>query len=78
MQFRLHSLKLHALTALVFSLFAISVFSQSSNGVLHEVWLNITGANVADLTNNSAFPSNPSFVDILTNGFESPINVYDH
>ncbi|MGA2855153.1 MAG: PA14 domain-containing protein, partial [Verrucomicrobiota bacterium] len=66
------------MTALVFSLSAISVFPQSSNGVLREVWLNITGANVADLTNNAAFPDSPSSQDILTNGFETPINVADH
>ena len=71
-------LKLRALTALVFSLFAISAFPQSSNGVLREVWLNIAGVNVADLTNAAAFPNSPSSQEILTNGFEAPINVADY
>ncbi|MFO1512378.1 MAG: lamin tail domain-containing protein [Verrucomicrobiota bacterium] len=49
-----------------------------SNGVLREVWLNLTGPAVADLTNSAAFPSNPSFAEILTNGFEGPVNVDEH
>jgi hypothetical protein len=75
---RFRPLKTHALAALVLSVLAVPAFSQSSNGVLREIWFNITGSNVADLTNNAAFPSNPSSADVLTNGFETPINAYDH
>src|SRR5712671_4598943 len=48
-----------------------------SNGVLREVWLNISGTAVSDLTNNPAYPSTPTFDGILTNGYESPTDVYD-
>src|SRR5580765_6508503 len=66
----------------IFSLFlatgsAPSLLAQS-NGVLREVWLNISGTAVSDLTNNSAFPSSPTFDGILTNGYETPTDVYDN
>ncbi|HHY86396.1 MAG TPA: hypothetical protein GYA07_12825 [Verrucomicrobia bacterium] len=49
-----------------------------TNGILREVWLNIGGGNsVADLTNNPAFPDNPSFEEVLTTAFEAPTDVYD-
>ena len=49
-----------------------------SNGVLREVWLNIGGGvAVSDLTNNPAYPSSPSFEEVLTSGFEAPTDVYD-
>jgi hypothetical protein len=56
---------------------AVSANAQS-NGVLREVWLNISGSAVSDLTNNAAFPASPSFDGVLTNGFEAPTNVYDN
>lgn len=49
-----------------------------SNGVLREVYQNIGGTTIPDLTNNPAFPNNPSFDEILTNGFEAPVNVADN
>lgn len=49
-----------------------------SNGVLREVYQNIGGVTIPDLTNNPAFPDNPSFDEILTNGFEAPLNVGDN
>ena len=49
-----------------------------SNGVLREVWLDIGGSAVADLTNSATFPNNPSFDGVLTNGFEAPTDVYDN
>lgn len=55
---------------------AVSASAQS-NCVLREVWFNIGGSAVADLTNSAAFPNSPSFDGVLTNGFESPTDVYD-
>jgi len=49
-----------------------------SNGVLREVWLNIGGTAVADLTNNAAFPSTPSFDEVMTSGFEAPTDVSEN
>lgn len=63
---------------LLASLWMADSASAQSNGVLREVWLNLTGTAVADLTNSSSFPNNPSFDGVLTNGFESPTNVYDN
>ena len=48
-----------------------------SNGILREVWLNIGGSVVADLTNNAAFPGNPTFDELLTSNFETPANAYE-
>ena len=48
-----------------------------SNGILREVWLNIGGGTVADLTNNAAFPASPSFDGLVTNYFETPSDSYD-
>ncbi len=64
---------------LLLSLFVADAgHAQSSNGVMREVWFNITGTAVADLTNNAAFPNNATFKDILTDGFETPSDVYDY
>ncbi|MCW5552947.1 MAG: lamin tail domain-containing protein [Verrucomicrobiae bacterium] len=48
-----------------------------SAGILREVWLNIGGTAVADLTNNPAFPNNPSLENVVTDLFESPTDVYE-
>jgi CotH kinase protein/Lamin Tail Domain/Putative Ig domain/PA14 domain len=48
-----------------------------TNGILRDVWLNIGGSVVADLTNNAAFPGSPTFDGLLTNSFEAPSNAYD-
>ena len=55
---------------------AFSAAAQS-NGVLREVWLGIAGGAVSDLTSNPAYPSSPSFEEVLTTGFEAPTDVYD-
>ncbi len=56
---------------------AASAWAQD-NGVLREVWLNISGTAVADLTNNAAFPASPDFDDVITTGFEAPTDVYEY
>jgi hypothetical protein len=54
-----------------------SVAGAQTNGVLREVWLNIGGGTVPDLTNSVAFPGSPDFDEVITNGFEAPTNVYE-
>src|SRR6266540_4262246 len=49
-----------------------------SNGVLRESYSGINGTAVSDLTNNPAFPNNPTTVTVITNFFEAPINVADN
>jgi hypothetical protein len=68
-----------------FALFAIIVLlccnervAAQSNGVLREVWFNITGSTVADLTNDAAFPTRPSMDGVITNGFEAPTDIGDN
>ncbi len=53
-----------------------SAFGQSSNGVLREVYLNISGGTVSALTNSPTFPNSPSF-ESLEPIFESPSNIGD-
>ena len=59
-----------ASATLVF-LLATSADAQTSNGVLREVYLNIAGSALPDLTNNPAFPNSPSLESIQPT-FEAP------
>ncbi len=45
--------------------------------ILHEVWENIGGTKVSDLTDNPNYPGNPSYSDELTL-FEAPTNLADN
>ena len=49
-----------------------------SNGVLREVWLEIDGSAIADLTNNAAFPAAPSLDEVIATGFEAPTDVHEY
>src|SRR5258705_4825057 len=53
-----------------FAVVAPQLLAQS-NGVLREVYLNIPGGTIADLTNNSAFPASPS-LETIEPIFEAP------
>jgi len=51
--------------------------SQGTNaGLRHEVFLNIPGTTLADLTNHARFPSQPDAVDTVA-AFETPSNAAD-
>ena len=54
-----------------------AALAQASNGVLREVWLNIGGNAVSDLTNNANFPNNPS-LETLQPTFEAPTDWADN
>ena len=47
-------------------------------GVYREVYTNITGVNVSDLTNNAKFPNSPDQIGYLTNSFEAPVDIMDN
>ena len=64
--------------ALLLFLRLVPQAAAQSNGVLREVWFNLGGGTVADLTNSPAFPDSPSFEDQLTGGFESPTDANDN
>ncbi|MGC8990306.1 MAG: lamin tail domain-containing protein, partial [Verrucomicrobiia bacterium] len=66
-----------ALAAVVFLNWTPHGAAQST-GILREVWLDIAGLTIPDLTNAPAYPNNPSFDGLLTDYFESPSNVYDY
>src|SRR6266496_2359694 len=51
--------------------------AQSSNGVLREVYLNIGGSTLPDLTNNAAFPNSPS-LETIQPTFEAPNEFADN
>src|SRR5437870_12960888 len=54
-----------------------SAFGQTSNGVLREVYSNIGGSAIADLTSNPSFPNNPS-LETIEPLFESPTSFGDN
>ncbi|HLP76569.1 MAG TPA: lamin tail domain-containing protein, partial [Candidatus Paceibacterota bacterium] len=62
---------------LLFLLLPAQNATAQTNGILREVWLNIGGTAVADLTNNAAYPDGPSLDGVLTNFFEAPANAND-
>src|ERR1043166_3659640 len=51
--------------------------AQSSNGVLREVYLNISGSTLPDLTNNPAFPNSAS-LETIQPTFEAPNEFADN
>ncbi len=47
-------------------------------GILREVYSNIGGGALSDLTNNSAYPDHPSATTVVTTGFEAPTDIADN
>jgi hypothetical protein len=47
-------------------------------GIYREVYLNITGSLVTNLTNQPAYPNSPGFDEVVTNLFETPVNWSDN
>src|SRR2546423_220692 len=54
-----------------------NAFGQSGNGFLREVYSNIGGSAVSDLTNNASFPNNPSS-EAIESLFEAPSSIGDN
>src|SRR2546427_5509566 len=57
--------------------FPTGAFAQSSNGILREVYYNISGSAVANLTSAPNFPARPS-EEFVENAFEAPSNFADN
>ncbi len=67
-----------ALTLLAISPALPTLHAQTpSQGLLQEIFAGIGGVSVSDLTNNPAFPNNPSSTNYLTVAFEAGIDVLD-
>lgn len=47
------------------------------SGLIREVWKDLGGYQVSDLTSNSNFPNNPSSIEVIDN-FDAPFNVEDN
>lgn len=48
------------------------------NGIIREVYTDIGGTEISDLTNHPDYPDNPCERHIVTTGFEAPTNIADH
>src|SRR5438094_1250626 len=59
------------------SLFATGAFAQTTNGVLREVYYNISGSAVANLTSAPNFPARPD-EEFIENAFEAASNFADN
>ncbi len=53
-------------------------FTALLKGIYREVFTAIASSSVSDLTNNPAFPNNPSSAELLTNLFETPNRVLNN
>jgi hypothetical protein len=70
--------RLFLLTSLVLLLSLVcNVSGQGTGTIMREVWSDVDGTNVSDLTNNANFPDNPTFGDELTL-FETPTDFADN
>ena len=61
------------LAVLAFAGFGTAAWGQVS-GVNREVFSNLAASSLESLTNDSSFPDYPAFSEVLTGGFESPLN----
>jgi hypothetical protein len=61
----------------ILSLFATGAFAQTSNGILREVYYNISGSAVANLTSAPNYPARPD-EEFIDTAFEAPVNFSDN
>jgi hypothetical protein len=64
-------------TKIVGDVVSFSTLSEGEHGAQREVWLNIGGTAVSDLTSNARYPSSPDTVETVAN-FEAPTDVADN
>lgn len=58
---------------------AVAALAQvPSQGVLREVYTDISGVSVSDLTNHPSFPNNPSSTNYLVDVFEAPTDILEN
>ncbi len=71
-------------TAFVLSIAAACTFSlvsahaQITNAITREVYLNIGGGSIPDLTNNPAYPNSPSIQEVLTTSMDVPVDAFEN
>ena len=51
--------------------------NSGSGGILREVWTNVPGYYLTDLTNSAAYAKPATFTDVVSN-FETPVNIGDN
>ncbi|HEY0550836.1 MAG TPA: lamin tail domain-containing protein, partial [Verrucomicrobiae bacterium] len=52
--------------------------AQPANGITREVYANIGGSSIPDLTNNPAFPNFPTTEAVLTNNMDCPVDFMEN
>jgi hypothetical protein len=52
--------------------------TEMTAGLMREVYSNIPGVNVSDLTNHPSYPGSPSSSEMVLQLFEAPTNIGDH
>ena len=57
---------------LLMVLWVCSLQSIQAGGIVREVFRNIPGLTLADLTNSPTYPTRPSLTNLITTGFEAP------
>ncbi len=62
----------------VFTFFLPSGDAQPAYGITREVYANIPGSSIPELTNNPAFPNNPTLETVLTNSFDCPVDFLEN
>jgi hypothetical protein len=55
----------------------VNASGQPTGQIMHEVWENIGGTAVSDLTGNPAYPDNPTYADLLPD-LAAPVDVADN
>lgn len=58
--------------------FFASVGKARAGSIVREVWNNIPGTAVTDLTNDPRYPNTPDSTNLVTTAFESPTDVLDN
>src|SRR5687767_14203650 len=73
---------LRSIIAVMVSAFLASVLpkadAQLSNGITREVYENIAGSAITDLTSNPAYPNSPTSEEVLTTSFDGPVNYLEN
>jgi regulation of enolase protein 1 (concanavalin A-like superfamily) len=62
----------------VLLLHVVAAGTLQGGSILREVFTDIPGVTIADLTNAPAFPNHPTSTNLLTDFFEAPIDVLDN
>ncbi len=67
-----------AVLTFVAALASANAQTPPANGLLREVYLEIPGEQLANMTNSAVFPNSPSSTNYVTDFFESPTNIAEN